>query len=105
MPAAVTLVPLLCFKCQAAIPANPDEVAWVCPTCGQGLLLSEEKGTGPLEIRCSAAILPGKIGRPFWVAQGQVAMQRRIFGGGDQSSQAEDFWRGGRHLVASSPVR
>jgi hypothetical protein len=96
MPPAVTLVPLLCFKCQTAIPASPDEVAWVCSNCGQGLLLDVERGTSPLEIRFSANIQPGQLGRPFWVAQGQVQAQRSIFGRGDQSSQSEAFWRGGR---------
>jgi hypothetical protein len=93
MSKAVELIPLLCARCQAAIPAQPDEVAWVCSQCGQGLLLSEEKGTVPLTIQYSQGIAPGKQGQPFWVTTGQVTFgQRRIFGGGDQGSQTQQFW-------------
>ena len=35
----VELVPLLCVRCQAPVPARPGEVAWVCEQCGQGLVL------------------------------------------------------------------
>jgi hypothetical protein len=93
MTQPVELIPLLCTRCQAAIPAQPEEVAWVCGQCGQGLLLSEEKGVVPLTIHFSADLLPTGKGRPFWVVSGQVALQRRIFGGGDQSQQAQEYWR------------
>jgi hypothetical protein len=93
MSQPVELIPLLCTRCQAAIPAQPDEVAWVCAQCGQGLLLSEDKGAVPLTINYSAEIPPDGKGRPFWVVTGQAGMQRRIYGGGDQSQQAQDYWR------------
>jgi hypothetical protein len=93
MPETVQLVPLLCCKCQTAIPAGVDEVAWVCPTCGQGLLLSDEHATQPLEVRYAAGIQPGQLGRPFWVVTGNVSMRvREIFRSGDQGGQARDFW-------------
>lgn len=98
MPGTVQLLPLVCFKCQTAIPAGVDEVAWVCPTCGQGLLLSAEQGTCPLDVHFAAGIQPGTPGRPFWVGRGLVETRRRTFGGSDQSGQAEVFWHGGRNF-------
>ncbi len=96
MPAPIELIPLLCFKCQAPVLAQPDETAWVCAQCGQGLLLSETKGTVPLEVHFAVGIAPNTPGRPFWVAGGTVDLQRRIFGGGDQSAVAQKFWAAGR---------
>ena len=93
MTPPVELIPLFCTRCQMPIPAQPEEVAWVCTQCGQGLLLSEEKGAVPLVINLSADVSPSGKGRPFWVVSGQAALQRRIFGGGDQSQQAQEYWR------------
>jgi hypothetical protein len=93
MNTPVELIPLLCTQCQTAIPAQPEEVAWVCAQCGQGLLLSEDKGVVPLTINFSPEVPPGGKGRPFWVVSGQVTMQRRIYGGGDQSQPAQEYWR------------
>lgn len=98
MSKQIELVPLVCSRCQTPVPAKPDEMAWVCSQCGQGLLLSEEKGTIPLAINFSAGIPAGKPGTPFWVAAGQVAMQRRIFGGGDQTRDAQQFWSAPRRF-------
>ncbi len=92
MSQPVELIPLLCARCQAPIPANPEEVAWVCEQCGQGLLLSEEKGTVPLTINFNKSLTQGSKGRPFWVASGQVTLQRRIYGGNDQGRQAQEYW-------------
>lgn len=93
MTAPIRLIPLVCCQCQAAIPAQVDEVAWVCPQCGQGLLLSEKQGTEALNVHYSAALQPGQKGRPFWVVSGRVEqLQRQIFGSSDQSAQAGQFW-------------
>jgi hypothetical protein len=92
MTGVISLVPLLCTRCQAAIPAQPDEVAWICSQCGQGLLLSEEHGTIPLSIHFALSPAPPHPGKPFWVALGQAATQRRIYGGNDQSREAALFW-------------
>lgn len=94
MADAIRLIPLVCYQCQTAIPAGVDEVAWACPQCGAGLLLSEEKGTSPLQVRFSSSIPSGATGWPFWVARGTVALrQRLIYGGGDQGGQAREFWQ------------
>ena len=92
MSQPVELIPLLCTRCQAPVPANPDEVAWVCEQCGQGLLLSEEKGAVPLVINFDKRIKQGAKGNPFWVADGQVSMQRLIYGGNDQGRRAQEYW-------------
>jgi len=73
----------------------------VCAQCGQGLLLSDEKGAVPLEICFAAAPDRARLdarggGRPFWVVPGRLELQRKIFGGADQSSTARQFWGPGR---------
>ncbi len=93
MSPVIELIPLVCCRCQTPVPAQPDETAWVCPNCGQGLLLSEISGTVPLQINYSKGIAPNTKPRPFWVATGQVAIQRSIYGGGDQSAYAQAFWQ------------
>jgi hypothetical protein len=108
MSKAIELIPLLCTRCQTAVPAKLDEVAWVCAQCGQGLLLDEEKGAVPLAINFAAGIPANQKGWPFWVATGQVTVQQRsIFGGGDQGRQAAEFWQPARRFFVpafSSPL-
>jgi hypothetical protein len=94
MSKAIDLIPLVCTRCQTPIPAEPDEVAWVCAQCGQGLLLDEEKGAAPIAVNYAAGIPANQKGWPFWVANGQVTIaQRRIYGSGDQGRQAAEFWQ------------
>jgi len=97
MSQAVRLIPLLCTRCQAPVPANPDEVAWVCEQCGQGLLLNEASGLEPQELFFSAEIGQNKAGMPFWVARGQVTITSRQTYSGNQSKAANEFW-GKPHL-------
>ncbi len=91
MPA---LQPLQCLKCQTPLPAEPDEVAWLCPNCGQAIGLDEKQPSGlmPLEIHFTDGIQPGQRGRPFWVAQGVVSVQRETYSG-NESRQALEFWQ------------
>jgi hypothetical protein len=88
----VSLIPLICFKCETPVPAQPDEVAWVCTRCGQGLLLDEEKGLAPLDVQYSAALPPGATGRPFWVAQGTAVTTRKTYGSRNESHDAALLW-------------
>ncbi len=90
MPA---LLPLQCLKCQTPIQAEPDEVAWLCPTCGQALLLDEKQAAGlaVLDMYFTAGIQSGQPGRPFWVAQGLVKVGRETYSG-NESRQADEFW-------------
>jgi hypothetical protein len=91
---APALIPMLCTRCQNPILANPAEAAWVCDQCGQGLLLTPS-GLAPIEIHYAAGIAPNAKGRPFWVAQGQAALQRQTFHG-NQSREADLFWQNPR---------
>ena len=92
MSAPVRLIPLQCPKCQTPVPAQPDEVAWVCAQCEQGMLISDEKGATPLEVFFSASIVQDGIGRPFWVTQGTMTpVSRRTFSGGN-NREMDDFW-------------
>jgi hypothetical protein len=94
MPAPVELVALRCLRCETPVPAGPDEVAWVCGQCSQGLSLDPDHGLVPLEIQGAAGIPAGAQGRPFWVVDGQVRLQREAQGGflGNRTEQAERFW-------------
>lgn len=92
----VRLVPLLCVKCQAPVTAQPDEVAWVCERCGQGLVLDDtpegSSAAKALDIFFSAAIPPGQPGHPFWVSSGKVEITRRETYKGNESGRAAEFW-------------
>ena len=91
MGAPIELIPLLCIKCASPLPAQPDEVAWVCERCGQGLLLDESKGLLPLQVHYAASLPQDGTGRPFWVADGQVSLQRELFSG-NKSAEAQLLW-------------
>ena len=92
MSQGVRLIPLLCTRCQAPVAAKPEEVAWVCEQCGQGLLLDETKGAVPQNIFFSASIAQNGVGWPFWVARGQVTITKRDTYSGNQSKAATEFW-------------
>ena len=91
MDQPVELIPMVCPNCNTQVPAETDEVAWVCAQCGQGLLLDENKGLAPIEVHFAAGIPAGGKGKPFWVADGQVATQRQTYSG-NQDSEAQKFW-------------
>ena len=88
------LQPLQCLKCQSPILAEIDEVAWLCPTCGQAAYIDEKQASGlsPIEIHFADGIQPGQRGRPFWVAQAVVAVQRETYSG-NENRQALEFWQ------------
>lgn len=88
----VSLIPLLCVRCQAPVSAGLEEVAWVCETCGQGLLLGEDGQLIALEVHYAAAIPAGGQGRPFWVAGGQAVLQRQTYKR-DESREMQAFWQ------------
>ncbi len=91
MDRPVELVPLVCIQCSTPLPAEADEVVWVCAQCGQGMSLDEEKGLLPLEVQYSANIAPNAVGKPYWVVESQVTLQRETFSG-NQDREAESFW-------------
>lgn len=89
--APVSLFPLQCIRCQNAIAAAPDEVAWVCDQCGQGQMLSADGGLAPLEIHYSNAIAPNASGFPYWVVQGSASLTRKTYSG-NASAEMQAFW-------------
>lgn len=97
MSATIELVPMFCLRCQNAIPAAPDEAAWVCGQCGQGMRLSDEGGLVPLEFHFSDSIPAGARGKPFWVAEGKVDIHRSTFSG-DRTREMLDFWQAPRNF-------
>jgi len=88
----IQLIPLVCTKCQTTVPAQPDEVAWVCGQCGQGLLLDISKGLAPLEVNYAEGIAPNILGKPFWITEGSVAFARRQTYSGNEDREAHNFW-------------
>ena len=93
----VELIPLFCVRCSTPLPAQPDEVAWVCAQCGQGLLLDEDHGLEKLEVHFSTAIPPNAAGKPFWVAEGTVTLTRETYDSrGSRNNDALAFWAGTR---------
>ncbi|MDI6696515.1 MAG: hypothetical protein QME21_15820 [Anaerolineales bacterium] len=94
MDQPIALTPLLCLNCNTAIPAQPDERAWVCSQCGQGMALDQQKGLIPLQVFYSAGIVALTSGMPYWVVEGQVVLQRETYRSNSQSArEAEQFWR------------
>lgn len=92
MTQPVRLIPLLCPHCQTPIPAQPDEVAWVCTNCQKGLLLDESQGAVPLNIFFHAGLSAGKTGAPFWVTRGRVVFQQRETYRGNEEKAMQAFW-------------
>ncbi len=92
MDKPVELIPLNCTTCGIPLPANPDEVAWVCPQCGKGSLLFENKAVVPITVNYSAQCNPAAKARPFWVAEGTVSLQRSSYGIGSSDREAQSFW-------------
>ena len=72
------LVGLECVRCRTPVPAEPDEVAWICGNCGQGLLLDEQDGLRPITVHFAAAQEEAHVlWAPFWIAVGRVRVNRR----------------------------
>jgi len=93
MDIPVELVPLACIRCGTFVPAQADEVAWVCAQCGQGLALDEDRGLISLDVHHSDSIPANSKGKPFWVAEGRLALQRETYGSfGARSAEAQKFW-------------
>ena len=99
MDKPIDLVPLVCVQCSQPIPANPDQVAWVCEQCGQGMLLNEIEGLVPLTIQYLAGIEPNQKGKPYWVVTGQVQLDRETYGkSGKHGQKAHEFWMKNRYF-------
>lgn len=98
MSTPVSLIPLTCRQCSTPVPAALDEVAWVCAQCGTGLLLDENHGLTNLNVHYAAGIAPNVKGRPFWVARGTVALDRKAYNVFDKDKEAQAFWSNPRQF-------
>ena len=99
METPVELVPLNCIRCGAPIPAEIEEVAWVCRQCEKGQQLSDD-GLIPLQVTYSSRVAPDQKGRPFWVCEGQVTLNRRTYGSSSKQNQdALHFWEQPRTFI------
>jgi hypothetical protein len=89
----IALIPMLCVRCQNPLAAQPGEVLWVCPGCGQGQLLSDTHGLLAQVVRYAVGIPQNSKGKPVWVAQGQATSLRRAsFDTFDNRKDMEQFW-------------
>jgi len=91
METPIELVPLNCLRCGTPLPAEIDEVAWVCEECEQGQQLGHQ-GLRPLEIHYDQRITPTQKGRAFWVCEGRVTLQRETYGSGKSDKESQQFW-------------
>jgi hypothetical protein len=93
MTAPIKLIPLKCVRCETPVPAQPDEVAWMCAQCGQGLLLDEERGLAALKVHFAAGSTTKGQGNPYWVTDGLVTLQRETYSTfGKKAEEARQFW-------------
>ncbi|HNB54669.1 MAG TPA: hypothetical protein PK530_22160, partial [Anaerolineales bacterium] len=89
----VELIALKCLRCETPIPATPDEIAWVCQRCGQGMILDEVKGVSAQPFHFAAGIQPGQRGNPFWVVGGNLRLSRETYASfNKKDNEASDFW-------------
>ena len=99
MDKSINLIPLVCPRCNTPVPAEVDEVAWVCVQCAQGLLLDEEKGLALIEVNYAAGVPANTPGNPYWVADGKVTLRRQSYGSGSrETGEAEQFWAQARRF-------
>ena len=92
MDRPVELIPLLCPHCQTPIPASPGEVAWVCEQCSNGWSLDQEKGLLQLDVHYQTGIPQGEIGKPFWVVEANVNLDRNVYGYGNTAQEVQGTW-------------
>ena len=79
MNTSVSLKLLKCPQCSTPVPAEEDEAAWVCATCGVGLQLTDD-GLAPLAVHWAAPRAGTKPDgwRPFWVFGGRARFSQRV---------------------------
>jgi hypothetical protein len=98
METPVELVALNCIRCGNPIPAETEEVAWACEQCDQGQQLGDD-GLQPLQIHYAQEIPPNQTGKPFWVCEGRVTLQRDTYGRAKSENEARQFWAQPRKFV------
>ena len=91
MNTSVALNLLKCPQCSTPVPAEEDEVAWVCATCGTGLQLGEA-GLERVGVHWAATAAGARVDawRPFWVFTGSAHFSNRISYNGH--AEPEPLW-------------
>jgi hypothetical protein len=56
------------------------------------MALHDEHGLSPMEVQYAAGIPPNGSGKPFWMVEGEAALQQRHTYAGDQDRAAQMFW-------------
>lgn len=89
MTTSIALKLLKCPQCSTPVPAEEDEVAWVCATCGAGLQLTDD-GLAPLPVHWAVARPGAHVDRwrPFWTFPGAVQFQQRVSYSGHMEPEA-----------------
>jgi hypothetical protein len=97
MSSSVELILLKCPQCSTPVPAEEDEVAWVCDTCGTGVQLTDS-GLARLNVQWAASSEGARVERwlPFWAFSGTVRFHQRLNYGG--SAAPDDLWQAPRRL-------
>ena len=90
-----------CIRCDTPVPAEGDEIAWVCSQCGQGLLLDEQQGLNSVDINYSNRIAQGEQGQPYWLTRGNVNLRREVHQSwkGSRQREANQLWGQKRQFV------
>lgn len=92
-----SLLALRCPQCSTPVPAQVDEIAWVCATCQTGLLLDESQGLVKQKFTFAEGVKG--VGRPVWVAQGKVTLDRHSRNLLGKDGEAERFWSQPRQFI------
>ena len=98
METPVELIPLNCLRCGRPLPAEIEEVAWACENCEQGQQLGD-RGLLPLEIHYAQGIAPSQKGKPYWVCEGHLTIQRDTYGKAKSEKDAQQFWGQPRQFI------
>ncbi len=92
-PTGTRLQPLRCLNCRLNLPAEIDEIAWVCPQCGQAQMLQNGQQLVETTINYHAKTVKDSPGHPFWIVEGSIHMERYTFWGINNIEDAATFWK------------
>jgi hypothetical protein len=95
MSQSIALTPLICPNCATPIPANADEIAWVCAQCRQCYLLNHEDRLVPLQIQYQQRTQDVECGFPYWVTTAKVDLLRETLRG-NLTKDSLQFWQNPR---------
>ena len=95
MSLPIQLLALNCLRCATPIPAQPQEVGWVCRHCGLAQRLNVDDRLAEMKIHYQQGIPDGATGRPFWVVEAHVSFERQTQNKflKDKYEDARAFWQ------------